>query len=244
MGELPHYTVRVSARARRVRLTMSLDGLVVVMPKGFDRRRIPGMVAEKQRWIERTAAKLEERRRHIEAAHPPGPPDRLNLPAIGEEWAIKYRPADVPYASLVEDGEERLLLSGATDDANACRDVLCRWLGRKAKGHLVPWLGEVARDHGFSYKKAAVRSQRTRWASYSSRGTVSLNLKLLFLPPALVRYVFIHELCHTVHPNHSAAFWFLVEQHSPGARRADRELRDCWQYVPLWIESPEAFWAG
>ncbi len=60
MSELPQYTVRVSARARRVRLTMSFDGLVVVVPRGFDRRRVPGMVAEKQRWIERTAARLEE----------------------------------------------------------------------------------------------------------------------------------------------------------------------------------------
>ncbi len=244
MSELPQYTVRVSARARRVRLTMSFDGLVVVVPRGFDRRRVPGMVAEKQRWIERTAARLEERRRHLEAVHPAGPPDRLRLEAIGEEWAIVYRPAEVPYVSLVEDGVQRLLLSGATDNAGACRDVLCRWLRRKAEGDLVPWLREVATEHGFRFSRAAVRSQRTRWASYSSRGTVSLNLKLLFLPPDHVRYVLLHELCHSVHPNHSAAFWDFLEQRVRGARRTDRELRSAWRYVPPWIESPDVFRAG
>ncbi len=138
--------------------------------------------------------------------HPAGPPDRLRLEAIGEEWAIVYRPAEVPYVSLVEDGVQRLLLSGATDNAGACRDVLCRWLRRKAEGDLVPWLREVATEHGFRFSRAAVRSQRTRWASFCSRGTVSLNLKLLFLPPDHVRYVLLHELCHSVHPNHSASF--------------------------------------
>jgi hypothetical protein len=37
-----------------------------------------------------------------------------------------------------------------------------------------------------------------------------LNCKLLFLPRELVRYVLIHELCHTLVHNHSSRFWAMV----------------------------------
>ena len=50
------------------------------------------------------------------------------------------------------------------------------------------------------------------YCSCSTRGTISLNYKLLFLPRPLVRYVLLHELCHTRQSNHAVAFWALVAQ--------------------------------
>ena len=40
----------------------------------------------------------------------------------------------------------------------------------------------------------------------------------MLCPPDVVDYVILHELCHTVHHNHSAAFWALVGQHCPDYR--------------------------
>jgi predicted metal-dependent hydrolase len=58
----------------------------------------------------------------------------------------------------------------------------------------------------------------------------------LFLPPYLVRYIFIHELCHTVHLNHSADFWNLVAAKEPNYKLYDSELNKGWCYVPEWVE--------
>ena len=78
-----------------------------------------------------------------------------------------------------------------------------------------------------------MRAQRSRWGSCSRQRAISINQKLLFLPPALVRYVFIHELCHMVHFDHSPAFWRLVTQREPRGRALDEELGVAWRYVPV-----------
>jgi predicted metal-dependent hydrolase len=81
----------------------------------------------------------------------------------------------------------------------------------------------------------AIRCQRTRWGSCSTRGTVSLNCSLVFLRPQVVHYLFVHELAHTKHMNHSSSFWHLVAKLEPEYRSLDRELLAGWRTVPSWI---------
>ena len=46
------YTIRESARAKHVRFRVTVsDGLVVVIPKGFDRGQILKLVGEEWEWI-------------------------------------------------------------------------------------------------------------------------------------------------------------------------------------------------
>ena len=55
---------------------------------------------------------------------------------------------------------------------------------------------------------------------------ISLSLFLVTLPEHLRDYVIIHELCHTVHHNHSPRFHALVDRFTGGHEKAlARELR-------------------
>jgi predicted metal-dependent hydrolase len=62
---------------------------------------------------------------------------------------------------------------------------------------------------------------------------VSLNLRLLLIPPGLVRYVFIHELAHTRHRNHSREFWQVVAAHVPDFRAKRKELQRLWNALEI-----------
>ena len=64
---------------------------------------------------------------------------------------------------------------------------------------------------------------------------MSLNAALLFLDPSLVRYLFVHELCHLVSLSHSRRFWAAVARVEPNYRALDRRLSDAWADVPLWV---------
>ena len=133
----------------------------------------------------------------------------------------------------IEQQSDRLIVQ-APDDS-AARALLQGWLKSAAQERLVPQLLQLASELKYPVSRVSIRCQRTRWGSCSTRGTVSLNCSLVFLRPDVVRYLFIHELAHTKHMNHSANFWRLVEKLEPDYRRLDRELLAGWRTVPAWV---------
>lgn len=222
------YRVREHPRARRVRILASPhDGMVVTVPRGFDRSRIPEILEQNRNWIERAL------RRFPMKPEPYRPPLQLALPAVGEEWAVEYESGETGRVTLVKRGDRVLHVSGAISHSNAVRRVLERWLTIQARRHLVPWLCRTAEELKFTLKDVLVRTQRTRWASCSHRGTISLNARLLLVPPDLARYVFIHELVHTRHPNHSREFWQAVAVHVPDYRDKTKQLRRLWRTLQV-----------
>jgi predicted metal-dependent hydrolase len=216
---------------------MRSDGsLEVVVPRRFDRRSIPAIVEGKRDWVDRTRRTFETRRRELEA-DPPRLPGRIMLGALGEEWIVEYRPAASGAGrTAVRESPGRLVVTAAAGDPGACRDALSRWLTRTARRTLLPWLDELSAEHGLPYAKASIRQQKTRWGSCSRHGSISLNARLLFLPPAMVDYVLVHELCHTKELNHSARFWTLMGYHDPGCHAHRKALRKAKDLVPAWLE--------
>jgi predicted metal-dependent hydrolase len=107
--------------------------------------------------------------------------------------------------------------------------------GAEKRFHPIRIAQKLADKHRMPLRGLLVKSQRTRWASCSAQKNLSLNTKLLFLSPDLVRYVLIHELCHTVYMDHSKEFWRFVASHEPGYKILDQELREAWKTVPDWM---------
>ncbi len=99
-------------------------------------------------------------------------------------------------------------------------------LRRAAKADLPMRIERLAKATGLKYAKMTIRAARTKWGSCSGRGTISLSLFLMTLPEHLRDYVIVHELCHTVHHDHSPRFHALVDRLTGGHEKAlARELR-------------------
>jgi len=230
-----NYHVRVSPKGRNVRLRVTFQhGLEVVVPRGYDVEKVPGILERKKSWVRAALERAEAQRKFFEPEPSWRLPLQIRLPAVGMVWHVSARETNAPWVAVRELGEGRLLVFGATDDQSACRAALARWLMRQTREFLVPRLQNLSLKTGLKHHRAFVTRPRTRWASCSRHQSISLNARLLFLPPDLVDYAMIHELCHVVEMNHSKRFWELVERNCPGFRELDSRLRDMWKVVPRW----------
>jgi predicted metal-dependent hydrolase len=215
---------------------MAADGLTVVVPLHFNLHRIPAILERKRTWIEAHLKRFAD----LAAVSPPPAalPETIELPALGESWCVEYRPARTRKIGVIQEQPGRITVYGAVDDRGACREVLKRWLCQRAREALVPWLVRLAAEGGFRFAEAVIRGQKTRWASCSAAGTISLSFKLLFLEREEVRCILLHELCHTQCMNHSPRFWQLLSRHEPACKVLRNGMRDGWRRVPTWVEEP------
>jgi predicted metal-dependent hydrolase len=131
------------------------------------------------------------------------------------------------------------LIQGPIDQHSLILKSLKRFIKQLAQQYLIPWLDQLSLEIAFPYKAASIRSQSTLWGSCTAAKKISLNVKLLFLPHALTRYVLLHELCHTQHLNHSKSYWNLLKRFDPHCLAHRRMLRSASQYLPSWIEDSE-----
>ena len=226
MSSPPPYEVRVSHRAKRLQLKVLPPGRVeVVVPKRVSLRQVPAFVAEHQRWLQRQLARMDAR-----YAAEPLLPEWIRLPAVEEQWQVLFTLGAA--ARLRVSGPGRLQLT-APGEAQA-GPLLQQWLQQHARQVLPPRLARLSHELGLPYNRVTVRAQKSRWGSCSARRNINLNRALLFVSPGALRYLMIHELCHTVHLNHSPRYWQLVAQLMPEYRAYEAELRQAMACVPRW----------
>lgn len=219
--EVPLLMVR-HRRARRYLLRLGPDGSarVTIPPRGtLEGAR--AFVERNRKWL---AAQLS----HLPSSAGPS----ASLKAGDQIW---FRGERLPLAVLssgqVQLGTERLAVPETPADL---RPFVERHLQRLAKQELPALVARLAAQHGFSgnVKRVTIRNQRTRWGSCSSRGTISLNWRLIQAPDFVRDYIILHELAHFRHMNHSARFWQDVKRLCPDQALARQWLKEHRQLLP------------
>ncbi len=219
------YSLRVSHRARYAKLQIKpYGGLEVVIPVRFPRKAVPQLLNKHAKWIEKQLAKQQS---HINAAVLPG---EIYL-AINNSRIGVVNESDDRQKSL--DLRDCLVVN--REDYRQSVKQLRRWIRKQAWLLLPPMLEQLSHNSGLDYKKISIRSQKTRWGSCSSSGTISLNDQLLFVDRASAEYLMVHELCHRRYMNHSPKFWQLVEFHCPNYREHEAALTRAKSEIPEWI---------
>jgi predicted metal-dependent hydrolase len=199
-------------RARRYVLRLRPDGSVrVSMPVRGSKREAQRFVERCREWITRQLRSEAEKRRAWS--------DGTALLLRGVPTRVLVQPASVGLRIVW--GEVEARATGGHD----VRRELESALRARATEELPGRVSDLASRLGLSFSRVTIRNQRTRWGSCSSSGAISLNWRLLQMPPAVADYIILHELMHLEQPNHSRRFWALVAEVCPDYRDAERWLR-------------------
>lgn len=216
------FTLIHSAR-RSVAIQVLADGQVVVraplrLPAGYLER----LLAEKTAWICQKQA--EARQQRLPGLGGPAGKRRFEtgqlFPFLGQDYPLEI--VERQAAPLRLEGGFRLRRAALGQAAGTFE----AWYREQARDLFTRRLGELAARYGFQFSRMRLSSARTRWGSCSSRGTISLNWRLVLAPAEVVDYVILHELAHLRVPNHSKDFWRLVESLCPEAKHHRQWLKD------------------
>ena len=207
-GRVVEYTL-ISSSARTNLLLQALpEGRIrLYAPAGLPLREADRLVRARIEWI-------DEMHRRIEGETPA-------RAAFDPAKGILLEGRRVP-VEIVRGAANRAALKNGvirmttTFDSEAEQlEQLRRFLIRRALERIREELERWAPTVGRPYGRVAIREQRTRWGSCSSRGNLNFNWKLILAPPEALTYVVIHELCHLKDFNYSPRFWAEVRARMP-----------------------------
>ncbi len=226
----PPYTLRVSKRTRKIHLQITPRvGLELIVPHQRCEKEALRFLQKQKPWLERHAAEI------LQAQQPFIYPQEVVLLAIDRLWTIDYN-TEASRNRLTQRGEDGLMFHGPLAQSDLFVQAMSRWLKQKAQVYLTPQMQAVSRECGLSYQSLSHRLQKTRWGSCNEQKNICLNAKLLFLRPDMVRYVMIHELCHTVYLDHSPKFWRLVGDFFPNYPSMRKQFKPAdGELVPAWF---------
>ena len=211
-GQSITYELHRSAN-RRKSISIQVEGelLRVLAPKRTPLKHIDELIRQREQWI-------------AERIAPPGQSGlRLQLREGGQLPLLgQLYPVEVGMFLFAFDGTRFYV--DETDPY--CHIAAEHWFRQFASNEFADrvdhWSGRV----GAAPARIQVRNQKTRWGSASSNGTLSLNWRLMFAQPEIVDYVVVHELCHFIQPDHSTAYWSLVNKIMPDAQHWRSQLKE------------------
>ena len=196
-----------NTRAKRLIIRLKADCIAVTVPYHSTYDEAMKFVQSKREWIIANREKTQKKQQLISNTEPL---KTLTFgvqltPAERKDYLIslKNNILTIHYPQHISPESENAqeIFHRAVENA----------LRYEAKRILPPMLKNLAAQYGFQYDNVKISAGKTRWGSCSSRKTINLSYFLLTLPEHLIRYVLLHELCHTREMNHGTHFWQLLD---------------------------------
>lgn len=219
------YAIERSARRKRT-IALRIEPpsrLRISAPLRTSQRVIEAMLRHRTGWILRQINLL--------AQHPPRPAayqEGGTIPFLGQPRVVRIlQDTTQPMGCHLHLDDLIINLNPADYSTQDLREEIRLevglWLKKQARQILTERLRQWAEQTGLRPRRFILSTAESRWGSCDSKNVIRLSWRLVMLDTDLIDYVVVHELCHIMHKNHSAAFWNLVATFMPDHKQ--RRLR-------------------
>lgn len=224
MLPLPEIKMNYHARAKRLSLRVDSKNVRLTVPLGCTQRQIQEFLQQSEAWLIQTWQAQQEKITVIDQTLP----KTLKLFNLAQKIQIHYQ---IQKKAYQYNASSNLLTISNREPSKYLKQFVFDY----AKAHLPTYLTVVSNQCHLPFQQSLVKAVKTRWGSCSSRHSIMLNAALVLHKKAIVRYVCVHELAHTIHFNHSADFWSLVEKLDSSYPQHRQQLKTT--ALPWWWQS-------
>jgi predicted metal-dependent hydrolase len=219
------YTIKKSAKRRKLTISVERDRLIVVhAPEGISEEKIRQVVESKRQWI---YEKIAHPQKYQFLPHPPGKElvSGESAPYLGRQYRI-----EVVKTGLAEVRFAQRFFIPATQGENR-EEALREWYISKAREKIIPRVKVHAHELGVDISGIKIVDNRFRWGSCTLKNNVNFNWRLIKAPMFVIDYVIVHELAHLMEANHTPRFWNMVRAQAPTMSKARAWLKDNGQLL-------------
>lgn len=201
------YTLLIK-QVKNINMRIEKSGEIVVSANAFvPLDRIDDFVSSKITWIKKhQEAALQSHRRVMLSEN--------SMMLFGREYKIKYSKGTYNHVCYDDNIVQVMLKEGADKDK-----VIQKFIDKLCKDifHDIAMITHhMLKDYRLEEPTIKIRTMSSRWGScIPVKKQITLNKRLIHYPIEFIEYVVLHEFVHFIQPNHSKAFYHIIENHMP-----------------------------
>ena len=82
------------------------------------------------------------------------------------------------------------------------------------------------------------KKMKTKWASHSKNGNLTINTLLKYLPESIIEYIIYHEITHSIERKHNEKFWNLINKKFKDYSTKEKDLLTYWFLIQKMAPNP------
>ena len=227
IGEIGEVTITRNHQATRFKISIRPDGTVrITIPWVSSFRSGEQFLSEHLQWIIQTKEKLAKKSvvpKLIQPGHLFSTRNYRYEICPAAVRGIRIRYAEKEKCIFFEYPKDLLIESEELQ--KKLKLTIGNVLRFDAKKYLPARIAELASALGYTFQKVTIKNNKTNWGSCSNRKNINLNLHLMRLSDRMIDYIIVHELVHTVIPNHGSGFKKTMQMHFNDYAEMDKELK-------------------
>ena len=201
------YTIRVSDKARKIKLVVRPDAVEVVSPQGTTLEAIEQFVHSKRQWLFKSIQDLKRQQVTEWTQH------------YGSGAKIQYRGRYLMIRWHLEDANEVSIQYSSKFEVTVPKN-LSKYEQLKAvqaafEAYLKHRALLVSKQMARRYerllqvqsKNLIINQSKHNWGTCGKDNIIRINWQLIQAPTIAMQYVVAHEVTHLIHRNHSEEFW-------------------------------------
>lgn len=201
------YTL-VTKQVKNINMRISSKGEAVVSANPFvPMDKIDDFVSSKVSWIVKHQKSMQERSQKsmIDDKHIILFGNSLKIRKTTGKYNHVSYDKDTLYVQCREQADPEKVIRQFLD--KLCRDVFL---------DIATLTFRSLSDYHLEFPDVKIRDMKSRWGSCTpAKNSITLNRKLIHYPFEFIEYVVLHEFVHFIQPNHSKAFYNIIENYMP-----------------------------